>query len=131
MPEYRIATSSTKAASGRAGLVVRAAFELPERSLMTTSITASTVEAFLAEMDQATTTGVDVIELRLDFIMDFDTERDLLRIMRHSKLPYIVTYRPKWEWCVVEFLSLMSVVERSWVDALVCTVEPCKVVIKP
>ena len=65
---------------------------------MTTSITATTVDAFLEEMDQATGTGVDVLELRLDFIAGFDTERDLLRIMRHAKLPYIITYRPKWEW---------------------------------
>ena len=87
-------TKSTSAATGSG----RATFDLPERSLMTTSITASNVETFLEEMDQASTTGVDVIELRLDFIQDFDTERDLLRIMRHSKLPYIVTYRPTWEW---------------------------------
>ncbi len=73
-------------------------FVLPDRSLMVTSITATTVEAFLAEMDQASTTGVDVLELRLDFIKDYDTERDLRRIMKASKLPYIVTYRPTWEW---------------------------------
>lgn len=90
------AAASTSRVSATSG---QGSFELPERSLMTTSITATTVEAFLAEMEQASSTGVDVLELRLDFISDFDTERDLLRIMKHSKLPYIITYRPKWEWC--------------------------------
>ncbi len=71
---------------------------LPERSLVTTSITGRTVDAFIDEMEEASGTGVDVLELRLDFINDFDTERDLHRIMQASKLPFIVTYRPKWEW---------------------------------
>jgi 3-dehydroquinate dehydratase len=56
------------------------------------------VESFLKEMDEACSTGVDILEIRLDFIKDFDTERDLKRIMSHSKLPYLITYRPKWEW---------------------------------
>ncbi len=65
---------------------------------MATSITAPSLEGFLAEMDEATATGcVDVLELRIDRIQGFDTERDLERIMRHAKLPYIVTFRPKWE----------------------------------
>jgi len=71
---------------------------LPNRSLMVTSITATTVASFMQEMDQAATTGVDILELRLDFIKDYDTERDLRKIMKHAKLPYIVTYRPTWEW---------------------------------
>jgi hypothetical protein len=70
---------------------------LPDRSVMVTSITATTVESFLAEMDEAAATTVDLLELRLDFITDYDTERDLRRIMKHAKLPYIVTYRPTWE----------------------------------
>lgn len=100
--------STSSAARRRGSMVVAAAassteplqqkFTLPDRSLMTTSIMAPTVDAFLKEMDEASTTGVDVLELRIDFIKDFDTERDLRRIMAHAKLPYIVTYRPTWEW---------------------------------
>ena len=96
MSAVRAAASTSRVSAVSPG---QGSFELPERSLMTTSITATTVEAFRTEMEQASGTGVDVLELRLDFISDFDTERDLLRIMKHSKLPYIVTYRPKWEWC--------------------------------
>jgi hypothetical protein len=41
--------------------------------------------------------GVDVLELRLDFIQDFQPDRDLDKLMRAATLPYIITYRPKWE----------------------------------
>jgi 3-dehydroquinate dehydratase/shikimate dehydrogenase len=66
-------------------------------SYITTSVTASTVDAFLAEIQEAAASGVDIIELRLDFIKDFDTARDLERILKACPLPSIVTYRPKWE----------------------------------
>ena len=68
-----------------------------DRALMATSITAPSLDSFLLEMDEASTSGVDVLELRLDRIQGFDTERDLSRIMNHAKLPYIITFRPKWE----------------------------------
>lgn len=44
-------------------------------------------------------TGVDVLELRLDFLQDFEPDRDLDRLMgaAGSLGPYIVTYRPTWE----------------------------------
>lgn len=41
--------------------------------------------------------GVDVLELRLDFLQDFQPDRDLDRLMGACSLPYIITYRPKWE----------------------------------
>lgn len=66
-------------------------------SYICTSVTAATVDAFLAEIQEAAASGVDIIELRLDFIKDFSPERDLDRIMQACPLPYIVTYRPKWE----------------------------------
>ncbi|KAG2496617.1 hypothetical protein HYH03_005438 [Edaphochlamys debaryana] len=66
-------------------------------SYITTSVTATTVEAFLAEIQEAAASGVDIIELRLDFLTDFDPERDLERITQACPLPYIVTYRPAWE----------------------------------
>lgn len=69
----------------------------PGKSLICTSVTATTVEAFLAEIQEAAASGVDVIELRLDFLTDFDPEQHLQRIMSSCPLPYIVTYRPTWE----------------------------------
>ncbi|PNG99247.1 Bifunctional 3-dehydroquinate dehydratase/shikimate dehydrogenase, chloroplastic [Tetrabaena socialis] len=66
-------------------------------SYICTSVTATTVEAFLAEIQEAAASGVDIIELRLDFLTDFDPEQHLARIIDACPLPYIVTYRPIWE----------------------------------
>ncbi|KAF5829171.1 type I 3-dehydroquinase-domain-containing protein [Dunaliella salina] len=69
----------------------------PRRSSICTSVTASTVQAFLSEVQEAASRGVDIIELRLDFLKDFDASRDLEPIMASCPMPYIVTNRPKWE----------------------------------
>jgi hypothetical protein len=66
-------------------------------ALICTSVTATNMKAFLEEIKEAEASGVDVVELRLDFISDFDPERDLDTLMKACTLPYIVTYRPKWE----------------------------------
>ncbi|GFR49320.1 hypothetical protein Agub_g11346, partial [Astrephomene gubernaculifera] len=68
-----------------------------EPSYICTSVTATTVDAFLAEIQEAAASGVDIIELRLDFLTDFDPEKHLQLIMSSCPLPYIVTYRPVWE----------------------------------
>jgi 3-dehydroquinate dehydratase/shikimate dehydrogenase len=67
------------------------------KTLICTSVTADSKEAFLAEIAEATAAGVDLIELRLDFIKDFDPSKDLEPLMTACTVPYIVTYRPKWE----------------------------------
>lgn len=66
-------------------------------ALICTSVTAPTVPAFIEEIREAVAAGVDVVELRLDFLKDFDVERDLELLMAACPIPYIVTYRPKWE----------------------------------
>jgi 3-dehydroquinate dehydratase len=63
-------------------------------------VTASSLDAFLEEIREAIATGVDIVELRLDFLKDFDPTKDLDRIMAACSVPYIVTYRPAWEGCV-------------------------------
>ncbi|KAF8061413.1 bifunctional 3-dehydroquinate dehydratase/shikimate dehydrogenase [Scenedesmus sp. PABB004] len=68
------------------------------RTMICTSITAPTVDAFLAEIAEAQGTGVDVLELRLDFLTDFTPEAHLEALMAAAApLPYIVTFRPTWE----------------------------------
>lgn len=52
---------------------------------------------FLSEIEEASASGVDIIELRLDFINDFNPEADLATVMAACKLPYIITFRPTWE----------------------------------
>ncbi|KAG2426447.1 hypothetical protein HXX76_011678 [Chlamydomonas incerta] len=68
-----------------------------EPSYICTSVTATTVKTFLAEIQEAAASGVDIIELRLDFLTDFDPEQHLETILKACPLPYIVTYRPVWE----------------------------------
>ncbi|GIL79626.1 hypothetical protein Vretifemale_8933 [Volvox reticuliferus] len=71
--------------------------EISTPSYICTSVTATTVETFLAEIQEAAASGVDIIELRLDFLTDFDPEQHLQQILASCPLPYIVTYRPVWE----------------------------------
>ena len=73
------------------------AYTPAERTKICTSVTAKTVPACLEEIKEAEAAGVDLIELRLDFIEAFDTARDLLPLMQACGVPYIVTYRPVWE----------------------------------
>ncbi|GLI68149.1 hypothetical protein VaNZ11_012486 [Volvox africanus] len=73
------------------------ASDISTPSYICTSVTATTVDTFLAEIQEAAASGVDIIELRLDFIADFDPERHLQQILSSCPLPYIVTYRPVWE----------------------------------
>ncbi|GLC40828.1 hypothetical protein PLESTF_001042000 [Pleodorina starrii] len=73
------------------------AVEASTPSYICTSVTATTVDAFLAEIQEAAASGVDIIELRLDFLTDFDPEQHLQQILAACPLPYIVTYRPVWE----------------------------------
>lgn len=69
-----------------------------KRAGICTSVTADNKAAFLAEIEEAATAGVDVIELRLDFLKDFSPREDLLPLMAACKnVPYIITYRPAWE----------------------------------
>jgi hypothetical protein len=77
-----------------------ASWQPNEPTYICTSVTADTVEGCLAEIEEATAAGVDVIELRLDFLAQFDPDRDLKRLMDACKVPYIVTFRPTWEGCV-------------------------------
>lgn len=66
-------------------------------TLLCTSLTASTVDGMLAEEREAAAAGADIVELRIDFLANFDAERDLPRLIQGCSLPVIVTYRPEWE----------------------------------
>ena len=65
--------------------------------LLTTSITATTVQAALVELQEAEAAGADVVELRLDFLQGLQPATDLSALLAGTKLPAIVTYRPNWE----------------------------------
>ncbi len=74
------------------------AFESSKQStLLCSSLTASTKQGMLDEAREAKNAGADVVELRLDFLQDFDPSRDLEEMIKGFELPCIVTYRPSWE----------------------------------
>jgi 3-dehydroquinate dehydratase/shikimate dehydrogenase len=64
---------------------------------LTTSITAKTVALALEELHEAAAAGADVIELRLDFLEQFEPTTDLPALLAATGLPAIVTYRASWE----------------------------------
>jgi hypothetical protein len=75
------------------------AWQPNERTQICTSVTADSVQGMLAEIEEATAAGVDVIELRLDFLAEFNPETDLKALMDACSVPFIVTFRPSWEGC--------------------------------
>eukprot|EP00878_Enallax_costatus_P021457 GHUV01022712.1.p1 GENE.GHUV01022712.1~~GHUV01022712.1.p1 ORF type:complete len:157 (+),score=38.76 GHUV01022712.1:635-1105(+) len=92
------ASSVVVQAAAPASAEAPAVSQAAEKTLICTSITAPSLEGFLAEIEEARSTGVDVIELRLDFIKDFEPMRHLEQLMQAcGSMPYIVTYRPTWE----------------------------------
>lgn len=67
------------------------------RTLLCTSVTASTFEQALDEIRQISEAGVDLIELRLDMLTDFDAEKHLQQLLSETDTPKLVTMRPTWE----------------------------------
>lgn len=69
------------------------------------SITATTVETALGEIEEACDLGADAIELRLDFLQDLKMNdpgpvlNALLAKCKQLDRPAIVTLRPDWEGC--------------------------------
>ncbi|XP_031498922.1 bifunctional 3-dehydroquinate dehydratase/shikimate dehydrogenase, chloroplastic-like isoform X1 [Nymphaea colorata] len=66
-------------------------------TLLCVPLVASSVEQMLSQMDQAKDAGADLVEIRLDHIQGFQPHQDLETLLKHGKLPALVTYRPKWE----------------------------------
>jgi len=67
------------------------------KTLLCTSVTASTFEQALDEIRMIAEAGADLIELRLDLLTDFDVEEHLERMLKTTDTPKLVTMRPTWE----------------------------------
>ena len=67
------------------------------RTLLCTSVTASTFEQALDEIRQISEAGAGLIELRLDMLTDFDAEKHLQQMLNQTDTPKLVTMRPTWE----------------------------------
>ncbi len=71
-----------------------------EKTLLCTIVTADTMPGALEEIKLAAAAGADVVELRADYLKDFDAETDVKRLLDACAtvaLPAIFTYRPIWE----------------------------------
>lgn len=67
------------------------------KTLLCTSVTASTFEQALVEIRQIAEAGADLIELRLDMLTDFAVEEHLQQLLATTDVPKVVTMRPVWE----------------------------------
>ncbi|KAJ4956139.1 hypothetical protein NE237_012922 [Protea cynaroides] len=55
------------------------------------------VEEMMSQMGQAKSQGADLVEIRLDYIKNFQPRQDLEMLLRDKLLPVIIVFRPKWE----------------------------------
>ena len=72
----------------------------PERTLICTIVTADTLDGAVEEINEAARVRADVVELRADYLKEFNPETDiqiLLDACSAVELPAIFTYRPVWE----------------------------------
>ena len=67
------------------------------KTLLCTSVTASTFEEAITEIKQIAEAGADLIELRLDMLTDFVVEQHLQQLLATTNVPKVVTMRPVWE----------------------------------
>ena len=54
---------------------------------------AETIEKMVIQMHQAEAQGADVVEIRLDCVLDFQPRNDLETILRNKPLPVIFVFR--------------------------------------
>ena len=66
--------------------------------LICSSVIADTVGGMLTDIQEAKAAGVNVIEVKLDYLSQFDPETDIKQLLEACKpMPAIITYRPDWE----------------------------------
>lgn len=67
------------------------------KTLLCSSVTASTFQQALQDIQEIADAGADLIELRLDMLTDFNAEEHLKQLLSAAQTPKIVTLRPAWE----------------------------------
>ncbi|XP_057719134.1 bifunctional 3-dehydroquinate dehydratase/shikimate dehydrogenase, chloroplastic-like [Arachis stenosperma] len=66
-------------------------------TLVCTPVLGTTVNEMLVDMARAKEIGADLVEIRLDYLTNFNPRFHLQTLIKQCPLPTIVTYRPKWE----------------------------------
>ncbi|XP_050225733.1 bifunctional 3-dehydroquinate dehydratase/shikimate dehydrogenase, chloroplastic-like [Mercurialis annua] len=66
-------------------------------TLICAPIMETSVDQMLVQIRKAKELGADIVEIRVDFLDNFNCRQDLEVLIKQSVLPTLVTYRPKWE----------------------------------
>ena len=75
----------------------RTAAPKQENTLLCVAVTASSTAEALWQIRQATEAGADSVELRIDFLEDFNHQSTLESLLGSCTIPAIVTQRASWE----------------------------------
>nr|XP_043615181.1 bifunctional 3-dehydroquinate dehydratase/shikimate dehydrogenase, chloroplastic-like [Erigeron canadensis] len=70
---------------------------LKSTTMVCVPLMSSSVQQMVNDMYQAKIEGADLVELRLDFLKDFNPKKHLPALICNNPLPVVVVYRPKWD----------------------------------
>ncbi|KAF5739510.1 hypothetical protein HS088_TW12G00716 [Tripterygium wilfordii] len=70
---------------------------LNDHRMICSPLMAQSVEQMVSDMHRAKAQGADLVEVRLDYINNFQPFPDLEIILKNKPLPVLIVYRPKWE----------------------------------
>lgn len=62
-----------------------------------TPVLAESADQMLVKMRKAKEAGADLVEVRLDFLKNFNPTQDLELLIKQAPLPTLFTFRPTWE----------------------------------
>ena len=93
----RLAASVQPSATATAPCASSTSASQQDRTLLCVAVTASQTTEALRQVRQATEAGADSVELRLDFLEDFDAGSTLELLLGSCALPAVVTCRAGWE----------------------------------
>ncbi|XP_021742372.1 bifunctional 3-dehydroquinate dehydratase/shikimate dehydrogenase, chloroplastic-like [Chenopodium quinoa] len=66
-------------------------------TLICVPIMNDTPDQMLVQVNKAKEQGADLVELRLDFLKNFNPDHHLQLLIQNSSLPTLITFRPTWE----------------------------------
>lgn len=62
-------------------------------TLICAPLMADSVEEIVVQMNRAKSSGADLVEIRLDFLKNFNPVEDVQSLIKHCPLPTLFTYR--------------------------------------
>ncbi|KAI3920179.1 hypothetical protein MKX01_017836 [Papaver californicum] len=66
-------------------------------TLICAPIMGKTIDQMFIDMAKAKEIGVDIVEIRLDYLSSFNPQQDLQNLIKNCTMSTLFTYRPKWE----------------------------------